>query len=137
MRSAMQPPGIFRGLRATVAAASRIGNDFRRSAPILDVLLVFAAAILAFVLHFKLGVGQTGRTGERRSSIRCLGPSRSCRRLGLCASIVSQPARVGLVVRLFLGFSVVSLAMVMTIPRHISCSPAGWSWQKRCWPCSG
>ena len=116
MRSAMQPPGIFRGLRRPSLRRVEFETIFDVAHPILDVLLVFAAAILAFVLHFKLGVGPDGPHRRAPYFYPLFGTFEV---LFVASSFALRsyrsPARVGLVVRLFLGFSVVSLAMVMTI----------------------
>ncbi len=116
MRSATQVPGIFRALRRPLLRRVELETIFGVAHPILDVSLVFAAAILAYVLHFRLGVGPDGPYRRAPFFYPLFGTFEV---LFVASSLALRsyrsPARLGLVVRLFLVFSVVSLAIVMTI----------------------
>ena len=84
--------------------------------PLADLSLVFAAAVLAFVLHFKLGLGPD--TPYRRAAY--FYPLFGMYELlflvsGMALGAYRSPARIGVVVRLFSVFSVAGLAMLITI----------------------
>lgn len=84
--------------------------------PVADVALIFAAAILAFVLHFKLGIGPD--TPYRRAPF--FYPLFGAYEVfflasGLVLGAYRGPARVGAVVRTLSAIATSSLAMLLTI----------------------
>ncbi len=110
------PPEVFGALRRLSLRRVELETIFGIAHPVLDISLVFAAAVLAFVLHFKLGVGPD--TPYQRAGF--FYPVFGAFELLFIVSSFAlrsyrNPARHGLVTRLFRAFSVVSLAMVMTI----------------------
>ena len=116
MRSMAGPPEVFGALRRLSLRRVELETIFGIAHPVLDIALVFAAAVLAFVLHFKLGVGPD--TPYQRAGF--FYPVFGAFELLFVVSSFAlrsyrNPARHGLVTRLFRAFSVVSLAMVMTI----------------------
>ena len=116
MRATARLPGMFGALRRLPLRRVELETIFGVAHPVLDISLVFAAAVIAYTLHFKLGVGPD--TPYQRAPF--FYPLFGAFELLFIASSFAlrsyrSPARLGLVVRLFMAFSVVSLAMVMTI----------------------
>ena len=116
MRWTAQQSGILGALRRPSLRRVELETIFGVTHPVFDISLVFAAAVIAYALHFKLGVGPD--TPYRRAPF--FYPFFGAFELLFIASSFAlrsyrNPARLGLVARLFMAFSVVSLAMVMTI----------------------
>ena len=116
MRLTARPPGMFGALRRLSLQRVELETIFGVAHPVFDISLIFAAAVIAFVLHFKLGVGPDTPYQRARFFYPVFG---AFELLFIASSFALRsyrnPARLGLVVRLFTAFSVVSLAMVMTI----------------------
>ena len=84
--------------------------------PLLDALLIFAASVLAFVLHFKLGIGP--ETPYRRAPF--FFPVFGAFEVffvavGLATGFYRSPARVGAAVRGLSVVTVSSLALLLTL----------------------
>ena len=116
MRSMARPPEFFGALRRLSLRRVELETIFGVAHPVLDISLVFAAAVIAFVLHFKLGVGPDTPYQRAKFFYPLFGAFEV---LFIASSFALRsyrnPARHGLVTRLFTAFSVVSLAIVMTI----------------------